>query len=280
MNVPLITNISDTARWVAVYRAWESARADALFLDPFADRLAGPRGRAIATMMPRQARSGWPLVVRTKLIDDLVLACVAEGCGCVANLAAGFDTRPYRLALPATLQWIEADLPAMIEEKQRLLAGAQPLCRLSREAVDLTDAAARGAFLDQLQAQPIKVLVITEGLLIYLEEAVVRALATDLAARSQLHWWILDLAGPGLLRMMQRRMGSQLALAPMKFAPPSGVGFFESYGWRAPDIHSLFRAAARLRRLPPLLWPLAMFPDPDPRRPGAARWSAVVRLSR
>lgn len=40
-----IENISDTARWVAVYRAMETARPDAIFRDPFADRLAGQRGR-------------------------------------------------------------------------------------------------------------------------------------------------------------------------------------------------------------------------------------------
>ena len=38
--LPLVSNVSDTARWVAVYRAWESARPDALFIDPFAERLA------------------------------------------------------------------------------------------------------------------------------------------------------------------------------------------------------------------------------------------------
>jgi O-methyltransferase involved in polyketide biosynthesis len=44
---PLVSNVSDTARWVAAYRAMESARPDALFRDPYADRLAGARGHAI-----------------------------------------------------------------------------------------------------------------------------------------------------------------------------------------------------------------------------------------
>lgn len=44
MNSSPVTGVSDTARWVAVYRAWESARPDALFHDPFAQRLAGDRG--------------------------------------------------------------------------------------------------------------------------------------------------------------------------------------------------------------------------------------------
>lgn len=100
---PLVRNVSDTARWVAVYRAQESARADALFRDPYADRLAGERGRAIAAKVPGPGRSGWPMVVRTRLMDDLVMTSLAEGCDRVINLAAGFDTRPYRMSLPASL---------------------------------------------------------------------------------------------------------------------------------------------------------------------------------
>ena len=42
-------NISDTARWVAVYRAIESERPDAWFRDPLAKRLAGERGECNGT---------------------------------------------------------------------------------------------------------------------------------------------------------------------------------------------------------------------------------------
>ena len=44
-----IENISDTARWVAVYRAMETERPDAIFRDPFAARLAGDTGRRSST---------------------------------------------------------------------------------------------------------------------------------------------------------------------------------------------------------------------------------------
>ena len=37
MPEPLISNVSDTARWMAAYRAAESARRDALFNDPSTD---------------------------------------------------------------------------------------------------------------------------------------------------------------------------------------------------------------------------------------------------
>jgi hypothetical protein len=90
MRAPPISNVSDTARWVAVYRARESARPDALFQDPFAQLLAGEQGQAMAGFMPRQARNGWPMIARTKLMDDLIMATIEQGCDCVASSGEHF----------------------------------------------------------------------------------------------------------------------------------------------------------------------------------------------
>jgi methyltransferase (TIGR00027 family) len=277
---PLVTNVSDTARWVAVYRAWESARPDALFKDPYAERLAGERGRAIAAKMPRQARSGWPMVIRTLLMDDLITTSISEGCDRVLNLAAGLDTRPYRMTLPASLDWVEADLGPMIDEKEKLLEGEKPRCNLRRERIDLADPDARSAFLARATSGANRVLVLTEGLLGYLDDDVVRAIGRSFAAQPALKWWVLDVASPAILRMLQQGMGAHLENAPLKFAPPDGVAFFEKLGWKAADIRSVFREAVRFHRVPLLLRMFAMFPEPDPRKPGNARWSAVVRLVR
>ncbi len=279
MSGPLIADVSDTARWLAVYRTQESARPDALFRDRFAERFAAMHAPAIAAAPP-QLLCGWPIVVRTKLIDDLVLASVAEGCDCVVNLAAGLDTRPYRLALPASLAWIEADLPAVIDEKERVLAGEPSACRVVREKVDLGDAGARAAFLERSTRHAARALVITEGLLVYLDEGVVRSLARDLVARPTVRWWVLDVASPAIADVIRRGMGEHIANAPLRFAPADGVAFFEAQGWRASDVRSLLAEAIRLRRVPFFLPPAPLLPDVDPRNPGAHRWSGVARLER
>ncbi|MEV9370130.1 class I SAM-dependent methyltransferase, partial [Klebsiella pneumoniae] len=93
----------------------------------------------------------------------------------------GLDTRPYRLDLPPSLPWIEADLAEMIDAKESALADERPRCDLTRVGVDLCEAAARGRFLDQSLAGRGNALVLCEGLLMYLEEEVVRSLACDLA---------------------------------------------------------------------------------------------------
>ena len=113
-----IRNISDTALWAAIYRADETARPDALFRDPLAAKLAGERGRAIREALPKRAQRAWPWVTRTVLFDRFITDAVKSGVDLVLNLAAGLDTRPYRMALPASLQWIEVDLPDLLDYKE------------------------------------------------------------------------------------------------------------------------------------------------------------------
>jgi methyltransferase (TIGR00027 family) len=275
-----VTGVSDTARWVAVYRASETARPDSLFNDAFAEYLAGPRGRDIAKLMPASARNGWPIIARTKLIDDLVVSTVADGFDCVVNLAAGLDTRPYRLDLPESLRWIEVDLPTVIDDKKLMLADAQPRCRLVRIGADLTDAKARNAALQEAVAASTRTLILTEGLLLYLSELEVRNLAVNIAALNGVHSWVLDLASPAILGMMRKDMGAHLANAPLKFAPPHGVAYFEALGWRVARVHSILHAAGRLRRLPWFLQLISKIPEPNPRKLTHARWPGVIQLVR
>src|SRR3954462_5915422 len=111
-------HVSDTALWVAHYRAEESERPDALFRDPYAKVLAGERGRRIALSMgPTSRYTRWTLVIRTVLIDRFIADAIAAGFDTVLNLGAGLDSRPYRLALPEALQWIEVDQPQIIDHK-------------------------------------------------------------------------------------------------------------------------------------------------------------------
>jgi methyltransferase (TIGR00027 family) len=273
-----ITHVSDTARWTALHRATESARPDALFSDPLAERLAGEHGRDIVAREPRAGRSGWWLVARTKIIDDAIADAVADGCDRVLNLAAGLDTRPYRLELPSELTWVEADLPKLLEEKTRALADQSPRCRLTRTAVDLADPQSRDAFLDEALDGATKALVLTEGLLMYLDDRDVAALS-DAIKRPEVAWWMLDFAFPGLKKMMNKKMAGMLQNAPFKFAPEKGLAYFEDLGWRTVEVQSVFEAAHRFHRLPMLMRPLAWLPPPDPRHPGNKRWSAVALLA-
>lgn len=277
-----IRNVSDTARWTALFRARESERPDALFRDPLARALAGERGAQIAAAVPFAAKHAWSFTARTVLFDRLVAAQIAAGADLVVNLAAGLDTRPYRMDLPPGLPWVEVDLPGILDYKEEVLAGAAPRCRLERVRLDLADGAARRKLFADLGARARRAVILAEGLLIYFETAEVAALARDLAAAPGFQYWIIDLASPGLLHLMRKSMGRQVeaAGAPFRFAPAEGPAFFAPCGWRARQVLSPLKTAAQVHRLPWSMRLFALFPQThpgaNPRRP----WSGVCELER
>jgi methyltransferase (TIGR00027 family) len=277
---PLIRNVSDTARWVAVYRARETERPDALFRDPLARRLAGERGEQIAKSKPLGGDSDWSMVTRTCLGDDLIYEQIQQGVDRVINLAAGLDARPYRMQLPPALKWIEVDLPEILAYKEEILRDEKPLCSLERICLDLSNARARRDLFAELGSRSKNALIITEGLLIYLNREDVAGLAKDLAAPPSFQSWILDIASPGLLRMLSKRMARQLtAAAPFKFAPPEGPNFFIPYGWNPADVRSFLKNAARLKRLPLLLRIAAFLPETERSRRDRP-WSGMCLLKK
>lgn len=276
---PLIRNVSDTARWAAMYRALETDRADALFRDPFARRLAGEQGEKIFTSVPEKRRNAWAWSMRTYLFDHFIGEEIKRGADMVVNLAAGLDARPYRMQLPPMLQWIEVDLPDLVAYKETILAAAEPACRLERLSLDLSDVERRRDLFARLSGRAKRVVVISEGLLIYLSPGEVAALSHDLAAQPSFQRWILDLTSPGLRRMMEKQMGDQLARAPFKFAPPEGPPFFEQHGWRVLEVQSTLQTAARLRRVGLFFRFLAKLPDSKGAQ-GSRPWSATCLLGK
>ncbi|WP_394823642.1 class I SAM-dependent methyltransferase [Pendulispora albinea] len=243
-------DVSDTARWVAYFRALESERRDALFRDPHARRLAGERGRAIA-MRLRKGPLAWSLAVRTRVFDELIVDAVrTKGVRTVVNLGAGLDTRPYRLALPSNLRWIEVELPDLLQFKQDALAGERSVCAVERVPLDLGDRAARNALFEGIGRSDPRAYLVTEGLLVYLDEMEVASLAGDLARAFPDGSWLLENVAPFVLARQRRRWNEPLraARAEMKFAPAEGLAFFARHGWAPRTTKSLLDEAERLGR--------------------------------
>jgi methyltransferase (TIGR00027 family) len=285
MKPMTIENISDTARWVAVYRAMETARPDAIFRDPFADRLAGERGRKILDEMPRGRAYAWPMIVRTAVFDEILLDAVQnKKADLVVNLAAGLDARPWRLPLPASLHWVDVDLPGILSYKTEALRNETPVCRYEAVTTDLTDPAARRALFSRLGASSSRAIVISEGLLIYLTPEQVATLAADLYAQPSFQEWLIDLASPQLLKRMERTWGKSLAAsgAPFLFAPPEGTEFFRPYGWREAQFRSMWEESQRLHRTMKgaWLWNAIGRLSPKRIREGFRRFSGLVLLER
>jgi len=263
MSETPIAHVADTAFWVATYRANESARPDALFRDPLAARLVEGRGRDIADRIADGPQVAWVVVMRTCIIDDFIRQAVAGGCDTILNLGAGLDTRPYRLELPPSLRWIEVDFAPTVDFKNKRLAGETPRCRLERRAIDLGDAAARRALLAEVNASAKKVLVLTEGVVGYLSNEEVAALAADLHAQPHFAHWVVEYVSSQFRRferVFSRRRRKQLANAPLRFRPDDWLGFFAARGWTAKEIRYLVPEGEKHNRPPPVpRWLMLLF---------------------
>jgi methyltransferase (TIGR00027 family) len=280
-----IEHVSDTARWVAYYRAMETDRPDAIFRDPYARRLAGPEGERIVDEMPRGRATSWAMVTRTAVFDEIILDVIRRHrIDLVLNLAAGLDARPWRLALPPALRWVDVDLTAMLDYKMSVMRDVEPGCRYQAWPADLVKADERAAMFARVGAESTTALVVTEGLLIYLTEDQVRGLAAELHHQRSFCWWLIDLASPRLLQFMEKSWGRKLEQgnAPFRFAPPNGTAFFEPLGWREIAYHSAIEEARRLKREMPMMWLwrlVSLFSSPA-RREETRRISGFVLLER
>jgi methyltransferase (TIGR00027 family) len=272
----LVHDISDTALWVAIFRAEESERPDAVFKDPFARRLAGERGEQIANAIVFSRQNSWAFVARTFLLDELIKRHADDGFDTVINLAAGLDTRPYRMPLPSSLMWIEVDLPDILAYKEKILANEKPVCQVERIPLDLSDRVGRLELFKRLGSSAGKTLIVSEGLMIYLDRQEAGELAGDLSDQRNFQRWAFDLSSPAVLEMAQKEMGPALKEGNVvfKFAPEEGEVFFQDHGWKSLESHSKLKTAAILHRLSEEMMGYAALPEPEgPRRPFP--WSGV-----
>jgi methyltransferase (TIGR00027 family) len=177
----LASSVGATATAVAASRAVASQGPDPLLDDPFAEPLVRAvgldefvkvvNGESFDENDPvrnRQAMSE-QITVRTRFFDDFFTTAADAGIRQAVILAAGLDTRAYRLRWPADTHVYEIDQPEVIAFKTSTLdeLGAAPKATRKTVAVDLRDdwpAALRAAGFDP--AQPTA--WIAEGLLPYL----------------------------------------------------------------------------------------------------------------
>jgi len=172
----------------------------------------------------------------------------------------------------------------MLDHKEGMLQGEHPHCRYEGVRLDLADAAGRRALFQRVSGQARKPLVISEGLLVYLDAEQVAELAQDLADQPNFALWLMDLASPALLKMLERNWAPTLRAgnAPMKFAPAESTRFFEPFGWHELEYRSMFDESIRLKRSMKLarLWKLIGSLYPKKKREEFKRFSGIALLGR
>ncbi|MBY0372033.1 SAM-dependent methyltransferase [bacterium] len=269
-----VDHVSDTAYLVALLRSYESERPDAKFRDPFAALLAEPKTAVLESKLSWKESGTWLMTARTHLLDRHIERLARQGSvQAVVNLAAGLDTRAYRLSLPENLAWIEADFPELLDYKKARLSHQLPKCSLQNVGIDLGDDEERHQFFARLAQRQGKVLVLTEGLLPYLPEESVITLAAELRNLPSASYWLMDVATPALIRSFHDQMPNSEPSqgVAFKFGPAEGPAYFERLGWRIEAFDSFVDHSECLER-----------PVPSVLRgsPGALNLSGIALLSK
>lgn len=270
----LASSVGATATAVAASRAAASQGPDALLDDPWADPLV----RAVGIeQFVRMLDGDWPLeddpvlsrtamneqiTVRTRFFDDFFTAAARAGIRQAVILAAGLDTRAYRLDWSDGTCVYEIDQPEVIEFKSRTLGelGATPSAARTTVAIDLRDdwpEALRRSGFDATQPTA----WIAEGLLVYLPPDAQDRLFDNITALSapgsRLATEHMDMSAlpkdwADKLTERSRRAGSSIDLAALFYTGErnSPRDFLNSLGWATEVLRSSDAYAAHGFEMP------------------------------
>ncbi|MCB9418287.1 MAG: SAM-dependent methyltransferase [Ardenticatenaceae bacterium] len=260
-----INQLASTAFWTASVRALESQQAAPLFHDPWAAALAGAEGAAWIANRPPD--SVIPIILRTRYFDDFLERITQqENIRQVVLLAAGLDTRAFRLNWPEQTRLFELDQADVLAHKEAVLqsAGGQPRSQRQVIPIDLTtnwpDVLLHNGFDPQTPS-----LWLLEGFLFYLAHEVTTPLldaVTSLAAPGS--WLGFDVVNTPTLTspLTQKWVAMQAAAgAPWVGTMDDPIAFLAARGWQA-SLTQAGAADAHYGR-----WPFPIIPVTMPNMP-------------
>lgn len=259
--------VARTAVLIAAARAQEQSHLRRLFDDPLAAGLVEAAGSA-SDLNGVRTLAGDHFVLRTRYFDDQLLAAAKPQ---VVIMAAGLDTRAFRLQWPPGTTLFELDLPDLVAFKEDALHDlrAQPLCERTVVPCDLRDdwatALIRAGFDPK---RPTAWLL--EGLFMFLPPDAgeqILYLVSALSARGStlaLEHVNREFRELPQMRAVHERFGTMNARWQSDVEDP--VEWLGGYGWHATVTHQIDLAARHGRAVPAIT---------DPRKVGDARiWLA------
>lgn len=265
----VVSGVGITALGVAATRAMETTRDDALIDDPYAAKFVERAGERLPVPLPTSlgtaaapgngagededwrrfflAMAGY-MGVRSRFFDDWFADAAASGVRQAVILAAGLDTRAYRLSWPDGTQLFEIDQPRMLEFKDEVLADEGAVAGCTRHTVpidlreDWADALARAAFsADRPTAW------LAEGLLPYLPGEAAEGLFETIdrlsapgsrLAAEDMGQGAKDIVREPKYAAMQQRYGVDMAAMWPEGKRPDPCAWFRAHDWRVETVRA------------------------------------------
>ena len=174
-----------TSQLTAALRAIETQRADRLFADPFAAKLAGKEAFELIepqkNILPKE--EGRPyLAVRTRFFDDFLIS-LAPQLRQIVIVGAGMDTRAFRMSWYPKTHLYEIDKPEIFAYKNEILKDTPAKCDRHCISSDIKESW-YDLLLDRGYRTDVPSVWLLEGLLMYLNQAQVNDLLSQIFALS------------------------------------------------------------------------------------------------
>lgn len=252
--------VSHTAQWTAAARAIETEKPNPLIQDPFARYLAEPDGFQLLNKFGGGGLQEF-VAIRTQFIDDVIDRLVNHGSiRQIVFIAAGMDTRAYRLFWPQDAKVFEVDYQELHDCKQTKLDQLITHARVDRRIVH-ADLAQDWlpALVEQGFDQSEPVLWVAEALFFFLtHEQASHLLHTLYQSSSPGSMLTLDLVNEELLTNpgAQLFMNSLRSLGiPWLFGTNEPESFLSAHGWQVQVLVEPGEDGAGLA-----YWPYPVFP--------------------
>lgn len=137
------------------------------------------------------------LFARTILLDQMVGAFLEEHPDAtVVNIACGLDTRVYRLD-NGQVRWYNLDLPEVIDIRRRFLNEHGRISMIAKSAMN-------ESWAEEIEDPTGEVLVVIEGLVMYLTEADVKKILFIICSRFEHAEIIMEIMCPFIMRHRRR----------------------------------------------------------------------------
>lgn len=186
ISIENLTGVMETLLPVLYSRVHESGQENPIIQDPVAvewvSRIDYDFSRFEDSVLNNLA-----VAIRTEILDDYSREFIEKyPAGTVINIAAGLDTRFYRMDNGQVI-WIELDLPESMAVRRQLMDETERHKTIASSALDT-------AWMDELKTES-PVLFIVEGLLMYLTEAEIKGMLSAIAERFPHAEFLLEVIG-------------------------------------------------------------------------------------
>ncbi|MCM1082217.1 MAG: class I SAM-dependent methyltransferase [Clostridium sp.] len=139
------------------------------------------------------------VIARTILLDRMVGNFIRKNPECtVINIACGMDTRAYRLNISESVRWYNIDLPETIEVRRLFLEEEGHISMIAKSAMD-------ESWREMIEKPKGRVLVVIEGLTMYLSEQDVKKILSIIGKGFSSVEVIMEVMNPWIVKHMKEK---------------------------------------------------------------------------